>query len=104
VPERCEQCNHPPIRHVVDGKVSVCLVCLLLARENPSLKVCIRLMNFKLSQAEREQAANADRESWPPTSLCANCFYSWEQHMGYLCPTGDSTFILFLDAGADYHA
>lgn len=104
MPERCKECAHPPIQHVIDGKTSVCLVCILLARENPSLRVCVQRMNFKLSQHEREQAAKADRESYPAEATCANCFYNWAQHTGYLCPTGDSTFIIFIDAGVDYHA
>lgn len=104
--EFCSDCGHPPIQHVPDGSTYTCVVCELLARENPAVKpyICHKQMNFAMSQADREQAAVASREDWPQEVICANCFYSWQQHMGHLCPTGDSTFLIFLDAGADYHA
>ena len=101
--EFCRECGHPPIQHIQDGTTFTCIICELLARENPAMRpyICHKQMNFKLSQREREQAAVGSKDDYPPKVICGACLYSWEQHMGHLCPTGDSTFIVFIDAGAD---
>jgi hypothetical protein len=109
VPGECPYCQHAPIRHVRDGTGYSCLVCLFLAEQAvmdaaagrpafpPPGGVCTVGFQFKLSQREREQAASADKGSWPPRQVCAACFCEWQQHEGYLCPTGDSTFVPLLD-------
>lgn len=102
--EQCNICEHPPIRHVREGNSWTCLVCVLMVREGMKKEVCTQQMNFKLSQHEREQAMDADKASYPPRIICAQCFYSWEQHVGYLCPSGDDTFLPLLTAGDDYRA
>lgn len=103
----CDLCGHPPIRHIQDGRSWYCLVCESLVRNGVRLNgllatLCTQQMNFKLSEHERAQASIADKASYPPRTICAECFYEWEEHMGYLCPSGDSTFIPLLNAGQDY--
>lgn len=94
----CNRCGHARIRHVQDGLGSTCLVCLALYR-NPGMagNVCTERMTFKLSQTEREQAARASKETYPPRTICAVCECEWTQHMGFLCPSGDDTFLPLLD-------
>ena len=99
---QCPLCLHPPIRHVEDGTGATCLICAWLAeqdRKNYKLPrhVCTVKFNFKLSKHEREQAERADKASYPPRTVCAECYCYWEAHSGYLCPTGDSTFLPLLD-------
>lgn len=106
----CDLCGHAPIKHIPDGlKGWKCLVCELMVAKQiiiggflPTL--CTQQMKFQLSAEEREQAAKADRGSFPPHVVCAMCLHTWEGHMGFLCPTGDSTFVVMLDAGQDYRA
>ena len=94
----CPDCGHPKIRHVQDGLGMTCLVCDFLQREKQlSGKVCTRVFQFKLSQVEREQAARAAKDTFPPHTVCAICTYEWQQHMGMLCPNGDDTFLPLLD-------
>lgn len=96
----CE-CGHPRIRHVQDGTGWTCVVCAFEIKEgiNPNRKtVCTRKQNFKLSQYERDQAMAASKESYPQHIVCAICFFEWMNHAGYLCPTGDDTFLPLLDA------
>jgi hypothetical protein len=97
----CTNCGHPPIRHIKDGQHWLCLVCVIMAREGMKSinDLCTVPMTFKLSEREREQASKADRSSYPPHIVCAVCNYTWESHLGYLCPTGDDTFIPLLDVG-----
>ena len=59
--------------------------------------ICTLKFEFKLSRHEREQAALADKGSYEPMTVCAACDCEWRSHQGYLCPTGDSTFIPVLD-------
>lgn len=103
----CSNCGHLPIHHVQDGLHTTCRACQLLANEgaivygkrwNQSM-VCHNRFRFKLSRVEREQAARADKGSYPMHTICAqpDCAFEWCQHMGYLCPSGDSTFIPLLD-------
>jgi hypothetical protein len=114
VPGQCPYCHHPPIRHVPDGTGYTCLVCaytleqaVLEAARTGSFahavpRVCTVGFQFKLPQREREQAATADKNSFAPKTVCAVCTCHWEAHQGYLCPTGDSTFVLLLDKDLAY--
>jgi hypothetical protein len=100
VPGQCPVCQHPPIRHVSDGTGTTCIICAFLAAQEPwkvNHKICTLKFEFKLSLREREQAEIADKGSWPQTQLCAECDCEWRAHHGYLCPTGDSTFVPLLD-------
>ena len=102
---QCPVCHHPPIRHVPDGTGITCLVCQLMAHEaiNAVLagspytiripKICTLKFEFKLSQREREQAMAASKDAHPARTICAECNCAWEAHAGWLCPTGDSTFM-----------
>jgi len=104
---QCPVCHHPPIQHKPDGMGVSCLVCVFMAERAVEdavngyvvniPKVCTLKFEFKLSQREREQAVLADKGSYPPKTVCAECDTTWEAHMGYLCPTGDSTFVPLLD-------
>lgn len=110
VPEpvtECPVCHHPPIRHVEDGTGASCLVCLYQHHRwieqgvGPfAPKICTKKFTFKLSKHEREQAAIASKESYPQQTICAqpSCGCEWRAHLGYLCPSGDSTFIPDLDS------
>lgn len=105
VPGQCPLCHHPPIRHVSDGTGYSCLICLFLAAQEPwrtDHKVCLLKFEFKLSQREREQAEKADHGSWPQNQVCAECECDWRAHSGYLCPTGDTTFVPLLDKDLPY--
>jgi len=106
VPGQCPLCQHPPIRHVSDGTGYTCLVCAFLAEEykrHPELywgkihPVCTLKFEFKLSRREREQAMAAYKATFPPHTVCAECYCIWQAHHGMLCPTGDSTFLPLLD-------
>jgi hypothetical protein len=94
---QCPICNHPPIRHVPDGIGATCIVCAFMATQGPLRQICTLKFEFKLSQREREQAEKADKGSWQPHVICVNCDCEWMAHSGYLCPTGDSTFLPLLD-------
>jgi hypothetical protein len=104
---QCPLCHHPPIRHVPDGSGHTCVVCQFLAQQTLEnalrglpvhpVTICTAGFKFKLSQREREQAAVADKNSYPAKTVCAECDCTWESHMGYLCPTGDSTFVPLLE-------
>jgi hypothetical protein len=104
---QCPVCHHPPIQHKPDGTGTTCVVCAFMLEESlvQALRgnvvrvprVCTLKFEFKLSQREREQAALADKESYPPKTVCVECDCAWEAHQGYLCPTGDSTFVPLLD-------
>lgn len=62
---------------------------------------CRHVFDFKLTPAEREQAMKADKMAFEQDDLCAQCGLEWMQHSGYLCPSGDSTFVLlFKGTGA----
>lgn len=95
---QCPICYHPPIRHIEDGTGHTCLVCLYLASSGNTNKICTLKFEFKLSTREMEQARIADKGSYPPRTVCAECYCTWESHEGYLCPTGDSTFVPDLDS------
>lgn len=100
---QCPVCQHPPIRHIEDGTGASCLVCLWLVQRDIAEgktphKVCTLKFEFKLSKREREQAVLADKGSYPPMTVCAECWCDWRAHEGYLCPTGDSTFVPDLDS------
>lgn len=102
----CDICKHPPIKHVPDGSGSwICLVCEMLVRTGSVfygqmvIVPCRKQMKFKLTQSEREQAAKADPESFPSHITCGECGFAWMNHLGYLCPSGDSTFIPMLPQG-----
>lgn len=93
----CPDCHHPPLRHISDGTGVTCLVCNFMAKERGAGFVCTRKFEFKLSQREREQAMRADKGTFPQRTICAECNCEWVMHTGYLCPTGDSTFLPLLD-------
>ncbi len=61
-------------------------------------KICTVRFEFKLTEAEREQAEKADKGSFERWTMCGVCYYTWEQHSGFLCPSGDSTFVPLLDS------
>lgn len=102
----CQACGHAPIMHVQDGLYTVCRVCYLLADEGQlqrmtgRLTICTNQFKFHLPRVEREQAARADKDSFPPHTVCAvpDCGFEWQQHMGYLCPSGDSTFVPLIES------
>ena len=83
--------------HMEEGFSTVCRVCWLLYDQGVVKTICIRSFKFKIPKAEREAAARADRGAYPPRTRCAVCYADWEQHMGYLCPSGDSVFIPFVN-------
>ena len=97
----CEKCQHPPIVHI-EG---VCVTCFYLVGRpeiivpNKPTKVCTQKFHFKLSAAERSQALKADKMAYEQQDICAACGQYWMQHAGYLCPTGDSTFVKLFGAG-----
>jgi hypothetical protein len=101
---QCPTCGHTPIMHIQDGTTTVCRLCHFLNDQGQLERytglrlICMREFKFKLSRVEREQAAKADRETYKPHTICADCDYEWQQHMGYLCPSGDSTFVPLLDS------
>lgn len=107
---QCPVCHHPPIHHRPDGTGATCAVCVFLAEQavkemaergifqTTVIKICTLKFQFKLSQREREQAEVADKASWPPKTVCAECDCLWEAHKGYLCPTGDSTFVPVIES------
>jgi hypothetical protein len=99
-PPECETCGHAPILHVPDGP---CLGCIGQAgmqdKLTESTQVCTKRFTFQLSQREREQAIKADKESYPQWTVCVMCGAWWCQHKGYLCVTGDSTFLPYLETG-----
>lgn len=92
----CPICGHAPIRHVEDGTGATCLVCLAGRQLGFTQSVCTLKFEFKLSKREREQAELADKGSYAPRTMCAVCYCYWEAHSGYLCPSGDSTFLPYL--------
>ena len=100
MPDAYCECGHPRIRHMSDGYGWVCQICMFLNMQDSSTynNVCTRPQLFKLSQREREQAARAAKDSYPPHTVCVMCGYEWLQHMGYLCPSGDDTFLPLLDS------
>lgn len=100
--DSCDLCNHPPIRHIPDGSGWTCLVCQLLVREGIQKQVCTKQQSFKLSASEREQAMRAPKDSYPEKIVCASCYYTWQQHHGYLCPSGDDTFVPLLECDLPY--
>jgi hypothetical protein len=85
--------------HIQDGLTTVCRVCKLLSDRGvvPGQRICHNQFVFKIPRAEREAAARADRGAYPPRTRCAVCYADWEQHMGYLCPSGDSIFVPFVN-------
>lgn len=105
----CDLCLHPKIRHIKDGSGSTCIVCTWIVEQKkkgqpvvgmggpPHGGTCTRRFTFMLNQAEREQAQKAPKDSFEPWIMCAVCYYNWQQHEGFLCPSGDSTFIPLLD-------
>lgn len=101
---QCPLCNHPPIRHEPDGTGATCIVCLWLANQDiqnhksTPRKICTLKFEFKLSRAEREQAVKADKNAYPQHQECAKCYCEWMAHIGYLCPSGDSTFVPLFDS------
>jgi hypothetical protein len=99
--KECPTCSHPPIRHVQDGTGWTCIVCEFEVRErlNDRIRVCTTAQVFKLTQTEREQATRGAKDSYPPRTVCAQCSYTWESHLGFLCPNGDDTFLPLLDTG-----
>lgn len=119
----CPDCGHPPIRHKADGLTATCLVCLFIledqlrnaadhsdARGINIAKVCTRRFKFRLSEHERVQAMAADKQSYPERTVCIavdadgnTCGVEWMAHHGYLCPSGDSTFVPLIntDPGKD---
>ena len=105
---QCPTCHHAPIRHVEDGLGgATCLVCLWIAQEarrNARIEphICTLKFEFKLSKREREQAERADKGSYPQNTTCAECYCAWRAHSGYLCPSGDSTFVPLLDSDLPY--
>lgn len=102
--QNCQTCGHAPIMHIQDGPLTICRVCKLLYDEGSINTVCLNQFRFKLPRVEREQAARADKDSYPPHTICAveDCGFEWQQHMGYLCPSGDSTFLPLLDCDLPY--
>lgn len=100
----CLGCGHPKIRHIQDGLRIDCIVCVHLLREDATFNrpVCHVKFNFKLSESEREQAAAANKESFDRHIKCAVCLGEWQEHMGYLCPSGDSTFMPLLESNLPY--
>lgn len=104
-PAACEKCGHVPIRHI-EG---TCLVCLFL---NEQIKagaivhrkyagICTERFTFHLSEQERTQAKMASPDAYKQDDICSNCGQYWVMHEGYLCPSGDSTFILLFKGGTE---
>lgn len=99
----CPVCGHPPIHHMEDGPGATCMVCSFMALKAVDLglkkvmPICTRRFPFKLSLAERIQAMAGDKSSYEQERICAICNCHWKQHWGFLCVTGDSTFVPVLD-------
>ena len=98
----CPACHHAPIRHEEDGIGSTCIVCLWLHQRDISEgrrphDVCTVKFAFRLSKHEREQATKAAKSTYPQRTICLICNCEWRAHTGFLCPTGDSTFVPDLD-------
>ena len=96
----CDACGHFKAQHTHFG-CQTCRKLLALAKREPSAApyvtvpyICKQQFRFKLSLNDREQAAKFDNKTqYENRALCAVCFYEWMEHTGYLCPTGDSTFV-----------
>jgi hypothetical protein len=97
-PSSCPECGHPPVFHEKTLRGSYCIICVYAQAQVPIIKVCKQEFKFNLSPQEREQATKACRDAYPQgfISMCANCGSYWEQHHGFLCPTGDSIFVLLI--------
>jgi hypothetical protein len=106
----CPKCHHPPLRHVPDGLGTTCLVCLwelqelikrsahgLLSGQERVPRVCTQRFEFTIQGREREQAMRAYKEAFEPHTVCIQCACDWQQHMGYLCPSGDTLFVPLLE-------
>lgn len=91
-PVMCPDCQHAPIAHV-EG---YCIVCEheVKKKVRNGATPCFHIFAFKLTKSEREQAMKASKTSYEQDDLCAMCGLEWMQHHGYLCPSGDSTFVL----------
>jgi hypothetical protein len=104
----CPDCHHPPLRHVPDGLGATCVVCqwetgeavkrlaMGLDAMMPN-RICTRKFHFKIRGREREQAMKADKMAWRPHDVCVMCGCDWQQHMGWLCPTGDTLFVKLIE-------
>jgi hypothetical protein len=75
------------------------------------LSVCHHRFNFQLSEREREIAscvgmgrdkAIALMSEYDRWDKCAVCFEEWQSHLGYLCPSGDSTFVKLVKSKLPY--
>jgi hypothetical protein len=101
----CPQCGDAPIQHIGDGYGGhTCLTCIARAnlRKQGNILpgysgICTMGFGFKLSLREREQASRASKDAYPMHTVCIECGMEWCQHTGYLCPSGDSTFIPLLE-------
>jgi len=102
----CPDCGHWRALHV-EGH---CLQCVKLAsmaldprfnkterevakRGVPTSGCCHRRFKSPLSDQEREQAIKMDRTLYDPRQRCAVCGMEWMSHTGYLCPSGETTWI-----------
>jgi hypothetical protein len=99
----CPMCGHAPIMHDGEtGNEGECRICKFLVGQGQTKKVCNMRFQFKLSYEERYQASKASKDSYPMHTVCTECGFEWCQHRGYLCPSGDSTFLPLLDCDRPY--
>lgn len=93
----CDNCGHWKSRHVKGGG---CVVCAFLKSQGKIQHVCMEYFPSPLSQSEIDQARAASKDSYPPMTVCASCREIWMAHTGYLCPNGQTLFIVDLDTGS----
>jgi ribosomal protein L32 len=93
----CPSCGHYKSRHV---RTAGCQVCIFLVSQGIIGSMCGEYFPSLLSQREIDQAIAADKDSYPPMSPCAVCGEIWMAHQGYLCPNGQTVFVIDLGAGS----
>jgi hypothetical protein len=87
----CPDCGHAKFQHPV--ALGFCMVCQALdMRGLLTGKRCNRVFASIFSQGEIEQYARVSRDSFDQWAVCAVCEAYWMEHMGALCPSGNSTF------------
>lgn len=99
----CPMCGHAPIMHEGEsGNEGECQICKFLMIQGKVAIVCNMRFQFKLTWAERHYAMKGDKNSFPMHTVCAECAFEWCQHKGFLCPSGDSTFLPLLESDLPY--
>lgn len=87
----CPDCGHAKIQH--PKPLGFCISCHAMEMNGLLAgPVCRRWFASIFSQAEIEQLAKVPRDSFGQWDVCAVCECYWMEHMGALCPSGNTTF------------